>query len=67
MNLFVKPCAWNHDLGTTASSATSTSAEYYLLSRERYYQKVMEINYLLFYDRFILIIYENCNEFYDYI
>ena len=27
----------------------------------------MESDYLLFYDRFILITYEYCNEFYDYI
>ena len=36
---FVTWCAWNHDLRSTASSATSTSAEYCLRSRERYYIK----------------------------
>ena len=38
-----------------------------LLSREHYYQTVMRSDYLLFYDRFILIKYEYCNEFYDHI
>ena len=40
---------------------------YCLLFRERYYQKVMGSDSLLFYDRFILIAYEYCNELYDYI
>ena len=40
---------------------------YCLLCRERYYQKVMGSDNLLFYDRFILITCEYCNEFYDYI
>ena len=37
------------------------------LFRERYYHKVMGSDYLLFYDRFILVTYEYCDMFYDYI
>ena len=40
---------------------------YCLLFRERYYQKVMGSDYLLLYGLFILITYNNCYKFYDYI
>ena len=36
---------------------------YCLLFQEGYYQQVMGSDYLLFYDCFILITYEYCNEF----